>query len=148
MATNCNVVPLGMDGLTGVTEIETSVAVVMVRVVEALTEPDVAVIVATPTALLVARPCVPGELLTATRAALEELQVMILVTFSVLPSVNVPVAVNCFVVPAAVDGLSGLKATDFRAAGVTVMVVLPVIELPASVAVIVAAPEVMALASP
>jgi hypothetical protein len=56
VATNCSVVPLGIDGLTDVTAIETRVAVVMVRVVEAATEPEVAVIVAIPSALLVASP--------------------------------------------------------------------------------------------
>ena len=115
MATNCSVVPLGIDGLAGVTAIDTSVAAVMVRVVEAAMEPEVAVIVPIPNALLAASPWLPAVLLTVARVGTtEKLQVTRLVTSCVLPSVKIPVAVSCCVVPAAIDGLGGLRATDFE----------------------------------
>lgn len=56
VAANCCVVPSAMEGAAGVTAIETSAAVLTVSVVEPLTEPDVAVIIAAPWATLVARP--------------------------------------------------------------------------------------------
>ncbi len=77
--------------MAGVTAIETSMAGPTVRVVEPLTEPDVAVIVVLPCATLVASP----ELLMVATAAVDELHVTVFVRFCVLPSVNVPVAVNC-----------------------------------------------------
>ncbi len=81
--------------MAGVTAIETRAAAATVRVVEPLTEPDVAVIVVVPCATLVARPApVPCATMVAT-ATLDELQVTEAVKFCVLPSVNVPVAVNC-----------------------------------------------------
>ncbi len=77
--------------MAGVTAIETRAAGATVRVVEPLTEPDVAVIVVLPCATLVASP----ELLMVATAAVDELHVTVFVRFCVLPSVNVPVAVNC-----------------------------------------------------
>jgi hypothetical protein len=63
-----------------------------------------------------------------------------------LPSVNVPVAVNCWVVPSAIDAAAGVTAIDTNDAAVTVTVVDPLIE--PVVAVIVAVPSPTLLASP
>ena len=52
---------------------------------------------------------------------LEEDQVTELVRFCVLPSLNVPVAVNCWVSPAAKEGVAGVTATDFRVGTTTVI---------------------------
>jgi len=70
--------------------IEVKTAGVTVRVVEPLIEPKVAVIVvvATPTPLTVLPLAMAAE-------TLEDVQVAKLVRFCVLPSVYVPVAVNC-----------------------------------------------------
>jgi hypothetical protein len=77
----------------------------------------------------------------------EELdQVTELVRFCVLPSVKVPVAVSCWLVPAARLGLAGVIAREFRAALVTVMVEVEV--EPPSVAVIVAEPAETPCTSP
>ena len=46
---------------------------------------------------------------------LEEDQATELVRFCVLPSLNVPVAVNCWVSPAAKVGVAGVTATNFSA---------------------------------
>ena len=52
-------------------------------------------------------------------AAFEELQVAELVMFWVLPSLNVPVAVNCSVVPFAMDVFGPLIVMDCNVAAVT-----------------------------
>jgi hypothetical protein len=56
VAVNCCVVPAGIEGMAGVTEIDTSVACVTVRVVVPTIEPDVAVTLALPIATLDATP--------------------------------------------------------------------------------------------
>ena len=56
VAVNCCVVPNAMDGPGGFTLIETSAAVLTVRVVDAETEPAVAEMVELPFATLVANP--------------------------------------------------------------------------------------------
>jgi hypothetical protein len=66
----------------------------------------------------------PAVLIVATAAA-EELHVAVLVRFCVLASVYVPVAVNCWVLPLAIDPFAGVTAIDTSVAAVTVSVVLP-----------------------
>ena len=90
------------------TAIDTSTAGVTVRPVDPLIEPEVAEIVALPTPAPVANP-VP--LIVAT-AVLDEPQLTELVRFCVLPSLYVPVAVNCCVVPLAIEGFAGVTAID------------------------------------
>ena len=84
---NCWVVPREIDGLAGVTAIETRAAAPTVSVAEPLTEPRVAVMVVCPEPALVASPFVPAELLMVATAAAVELQVTVVVMFCVLPSV-------------------------------------------------------------
>jgi hypothetical protein len=66
----------------------------------------------------------PAVLMVATPAA-DELHVAVLVRFWVLPSLYVPVAVNCCVLPLVIDGFAGVTAMETRVAAVTVRVVLP-----------------------
>jgi len=82
VAVYCCVVPDAIDGLEGVTAMETSVGAVMVRRVEPLMLPEVAVIVAVPAARVVAK---PAELMVAALVA-EEVHVAVLVRFAVVPS--------------------------------------------------------------
>ena len=117
-----------MDGIAGVTAIETTAATVTVSTVLAETEPETAVIVVVPVATLVASPWLPEELLMVATAVLEEVQVAVVVRFCVLPLVKVPVAVNCWAVPSAIEGLLGVSAIETKAAGVTVNTVEPLIE--------------------
>jgi hypothetical protein len=91
VAVNCCVAPLAIDGVAGVTAIDCSVAAVTVSKVEPLMDDDVAVIVAVPTPAPLASPAV----LIVAVAVVPELQVTVLVRFCVVPSLNVPVAVNC-----------------------------------------------------
>ena len=63
-----------------------------------------------------------------------------------LPSLNVPVAVNCLAVPRGIDTVAGVTTMDTSAGGVTVSVAEPV--RPLNVALMVAVPVEMAAARP
>jgi hypothetical protein len=79
----------------------------------------------------------------------EELQVTDVVRFWVVPSVKVPVAVNCWVRPSAMDGGSvGVTARDINTAGVIVRAVEPLIPVVGSVPVMVVAPTETLVARP
>lgn len=111
--------------MDGVTARETSVAGVTVRVVEPETLPDVAVIVVEPAATEVAIPLEPVALLIEAAPVLEELQLTDAVISCVVLSENVPVAVNCCVVPFAMLGLVGVTVMATSCAAVTVRRVEP-----------------------
>ena len=63
----------------------------------------------------------------------------------VLPSVNVPTAVNCTVVPRASEGFGGFRVIETRAAGSTVNAVVPVINPEVALIVTVPIPKVAAV---
>jgi hypothetical protein len=142
VAVNCCFVPTGTEGLAGVTVIETSAGGATVRTAEPVTEPEVALIVAVPFEALLAKPW----LLMVATAMREELHVAVVVRSSVLPSVSVPVAVNCCFVPSAIEGLAGVTAILKRVGGVTVKVLDPLTE--ADTAAIVVTPWEALLAKP
>ncbi len=142
MAVNCSVVPALIEGLAGVTAIDTKVAAVTVSAVEPLIEPEVAVIVVLPCATLVAN---PAALIVAT-LVVPELHVTVPVKFCVVLLLYVPVAVNCSVAPALIEGLAGVTAIDTNVAAVTVSEVEPLIE--PDVAVIVVLPCATLVANP
>src|SRR6202163_3847378 len=85
----------------------------------------------------------PAALIVATVTA-EELHVAVLLRFCVVPSLNVPVAVNCCVPPFVTEGFVGVTAMDTSVAAVTVSVVLPVMLLEAAWIVVVPAPTAVA----
>ena len=101
-------VPATILGLAGVTAIEESVAAVTVREVVPDLAPNVAVIVVVPAAAALARPVAAMVALEVS----EELHVTDVVRSLVVLSENVPVAVNCCVVRAAMLGLVGVTAMD------------------------------------
>ena len=78
--------------------------------VDPLTVPEVAVIVVVPGAPPAAS---PSPLTVATFAAVE-FQVAEVVRFLVLPSVNVPIAVNCTFAVTKMDEFAGVTAIDLR----------------------------------
>jgi 1,4-dihydroxy-2-naphthoyl-CoA synthase len=123
VAVNCSVVPFTIEGLAGVTAIDTSVGVVAltVRVVEPLTPPEAACILLVPAATPVAN---PPTVIFATPVVCE-LQVTELVKFCVELSEKVPVAVNCSVALFAIDGFAGVTAIDTNVGAVTVSCVVP-----------------------
>ena len=138
--------PTWTRGKEGATTIAVSAAGITVRTVEFETNPDVAVIPVVPWATLVTSPWDPALLLTVATFCAVELQVTEVVRSSVLPSVYVPTALNCCVVPKAIDGLGGVTASETRAGGLTVSVADP--DTVPEAALIVAAPVATLLARP
>jgi len=141
VAVNCLVVPTAMLEFAGVTAIETRLAPVIVSDAVPVTEPELAVIVATPVPTLVARP-------VESAVAMDEDDEDQVTDWShcVLPSSKFPTAVNCCVVPSAMDGVAGLTEMEMRCAGTTVKVIASVNE--PTVAVIVVEPAAMVVAKP
>jgi len=91
VAVNGCVAPIETEAVPGDTVIDTKAAGVTVRLVEPTIEPEVALINVVPTLALVAFPVAP---MVAT-LVVAEAHVAVLVRSWVLPSVKVPVAVNC-----------------------------------------------------
>src|SRR5271169_264584 len=101
-----------MDGLAGVTAMAFNVAAVTVSTVEPVWPDSAAEMVVAPTVAPVASPLEPVAVEMVATAGVAELQVTWAVMSCVVWSEYVPVAVNCFVVPAAMDGLAGVTAMD------------------------------------
>jgi hypothetical protein len=150
VAVNLRGTPTGMLGLDGVTAREDRVAVFTVRVALAEILPEVAVMVAVPTETAKAS---PASSIVATDVS-DELQTTRLVKSTLVPLLNVPVAVNVWKAPTGVLGLTGVTVREDRVAAFTVRMVLPYeIELLAlfgmlEVAVMVVMPWPMAVARP
>lgn len=111
-------------------------------VLDPLTDPMLAVMIAVPALLAVASPV----LLMAAMVDAEEFQVTELAKSRVLPSLKAPVAANCCELPKVTARFTGLTAMETTAAGVTVS---PTVELrDFSVAVTVPVPTDFAAARP
>jgi hypothetical protein len=117
VAKNCWVCPRAMLWLAGVTSIDSSTAWVTVSVAEDEgTESIVAVIAAVPMSTAVASPFEPGISLTVATAGFDVVQVANDVTSCVLhPPDNVPIAVNCCIIPLGILVLVGDVAIDATA---------------------------------
>lgn len=88
--------PSGIVLVAGVTAIELSFTLLTVRVAAgARMLPEDAVIVVVPVCSPCASPVVPAELLIVAAAVFDEPQLTAPVKSCVLPSLNVPVALNC-----------------------------------------------------
>ena len=142
VAVNCWVLPRAIVGLSGVTTIESSTASVTVSEAVPLTPARVAVMVVVPGIRVVAK---PPAAIVATELS-ELVQVAVVVISAVEASEYVPVAVNCWVLPAATDGAAGVTAIETSSAPVTVKVVLPLMS--PKVAVMVVVPGVRVVAKP
>ena len=114
----------------------------MLSVVDPLTDPDAAVMVVVPPAMLVARP----DVLIVAIAMFDDVQTALLVTSLTLLSLNVPVALNCCVPPTRIDALAGVTAMEASVAGPTTKIVEPVIR--PDVALIVVVPWLTPVARP
>ncbi|HXO05101.1 MAG TPA: hypothetical protein VN884_05670 [Candidatus Sulfotelmatobacter sp.] len=90
VAVNCSVLPFAIDGLAGVTAIDTNVAEVTVSTVDPLTLPEIAMIVLEPAAFAVAIP--PGAIVAVLR--FWDCQLTEPVRSFVAPSLYFPFAVN------------------------------------------------------
>jgi hypothetical protein len=139
VAVNCFVVPIPMLEFAGVTAMDTNVALSTVSEAVPVTEPEVALMVANPAPTEVASPealtvAVPGaadDHLTDARSC-------------VLPSSNVPTALNCRVVPSAIEAVPGVTSIEIRLAGTTVRVVVSLWDPTVAVIVVCPAPAVVA----
>ena len=115
VAISCWVAPFTIDGLEGDIAIEVRLVPEIAIVAEALTEPDVAVTVAVPFVIAFTTPV----LLNPTVADEADHETL-LVKFCVVPSLKVPVAINCLVLPMVKDGLDGVIDNEAKVAGSTV----------------------------
>jgi hypothetical protein len=120
VADNCVDKPTGNEGFPGVIERESSCDCVTFTGLEELTPPKLAETVLLPTPWPVNRPAV---LIVAT-CVKEELQVTLLVMSAVLPSLYVPTAAYCCVLPTATYAFCG--ATDIETGVLTIAGKMPV----------------------
>jgi hypothetical protein len=88
--------------------------------------PELAPIVDVPAAMQFANPATLGAFATVATGADDELQWLFSVMSCVLPSLNVPVATNCCVLPAVSVGAVGVSASETSVPVPTVRLVLPV----------------------
>ena len=100
--------------------------------------PEFAPMVLVPALLQFAKPATLGALAMVATGAEDELQWLFRVMSCVLPSLNVPVATNSCVVPAAAVGADGVRTSETSVPVPTVKVVLPL--TPEADAVIVTVP--------
>jgi hypothetical protein len=114
--------------------------------VEALSDPTVAEIVVVPTVKALAKPWLPPELLIVATTGLLLFHVAAVVRSCLLPSVKLPLAVNCRVFATVIEGWIGVRAIETNIGGVTVNVVEPLTE--PELAVMVVIPCLAVLASP
>jgi hypothetical protein len=143
VAVNCCDPVRATEGDAGVTAIEVRVGgFPTVKFVLPVIDPDVAPTTLVPLATALAN---PEELIVDT-ALLLELQTTELVRFCVLPSLYVPVAVNCWLVEGVMVELAGVTAIETRTGALTVKDVAPLTG--PDVAVMVVAPMDAAVAMP
>jgi hypothetical protein len=109
--------------------------------------PDVAVIVVDPAPREVASPCEPIALEMNATEPFEELHVTVDVRFCVVPSDNIPVAMNCSVMPMMMVGLDGVTVIATSTGAVTVSIAEFEVT-PEKAAVIVVVPVARDVASP
>jgi len=145
MARNCKVVVNGIEPLDGSTRIETKGGLT-VSGVESLNEPTAAEIVVVPLAAAVAKPWLPPAMLIVATAGLLLFHVAVVVKSCLLPSVKLPLAVNCSVSATVIEGCRGVRAIETNVGAVTVNVIDPLTE--PELAVIVVIPCSAVLASP
>jgi hypothetical protein len=94
--------------------------------VDAVTPRVFTPIVVVPEAFVVASPAWMGAFAIVATDELVELQCEFIVTSCMVPSLNVPVAVNCCVEPVDTEGFTGLTAVLTSVPVPTVSVVVPV----------------------
>jgi hypothetical protein len=104
VAVNCCERPAAIVAVAGETAIETRTGAVTVSTADPVFDPLAAVMEEVPAAFAVAR---PARAMVAT-VGLEEFQIAVLVRSCELPSLYFPMAENCWVVPAGIEGFAGV----------------------------------------
>lgn len=140
VAVRCREVCEVIRGLAGEILIDTKCAVDTVSPVDPLIDPKAALIVVLPLATLLTTPLLLMEAATG----LVELHITELEISCTLLSLNVPVAVNCLLVPTAMVEFAGVTAIETRLAPVTVSEVAPLTLPEAAVMVVVPVPALLA----
>jgi len=143
VATNDNLVPGAIVRFTGVTEIDTMVALVTLSVIEALTLSNVALMITDPGLMPFIKPLAPPSFAIP---ASDEVQVACVVRSRVPPSLKVPIAESCWLVLAAIVTLPGRIVIDARSAALTLAEAVPLTE--PETALIVTVPRLRAVAKP
>jgi len=146
VAANCCVAFLEIETIAGVTEIETSTALVTVSAEESVWPSKAAETLVAPVETMVTRPWEPTALDTAATRESDVVHVARVVTSCVEPSEYVPTAVKFRVVPMGAAGSTGSTAIEVKVAAVTASWVEPV--TPPSEAEIVVDPTPTPLARP
>jgi hypothetical protein len=116
VATNCWLIPIPKVNPSGVTVIDAMLGAVTVRLVLCVTPAKLALIFVDPAASVVTTPV---ELTFAIPIAYE-LQATTVVRSALLPSLYVPVAVNCWLVLTGIEEAAGEMVIDFRFAAAAV----------------------------
>jgi hypothetical protein len=135
--------PIAIDAWSGERTIEVSVGALTVTVVEPAIDPRVAVTVTLPAATAVATPV----LSTAATDKSDDDQVTCAVTSCELPSLQVPVALNCCVSLATSEVFDGVTAIEVNM-GVTVRLLKPLREPIVAVIFVVPAASPVAIPEP
>ena len=123
----------------GLTAMLKSAAGPTVSVVEDVIVPSVAEIVVFPDPAVVASPMLPAVLLITATVFSEDTQFTIAVMSVLVPSLYVPVAVNCCVEPDGMDGFCGEMEIETSVAALTVRLAVPFTDPDAAVMVMVPA---------
>jgi hypothetical protein len=143
VAVNGFVVPTAMLEFAGVTAIDSNVALLTLSEAVPVTEPEIALIVANPVPTDVARP----EALTVAVTGTDDVHVTDGKS-CVLPSSKVPSALNCRVVPTAIETAFGSTSIDIKCAETAVRVVVSLRDPTVAVIVVCPAPAVVASPEP
>jgi hypothetical protein len=143
IAVNCRVSSTPTVALSGVTEMDSRIGIIAVKLVEPLMPSRVAVIVVVPTATGVASPNVSMPATVGSELS----QVTSPVISAVLPSEYVPVAEYCWVLSIPNEAFSGVTEIDSRTVG-TIIVRSAEPSISSRVAAMVAAPSATPVASP
>ena len=120
VAVNDRVVPRNKSAEAGEISIDSSTACVTVSVVDPEMLPEVAVIVVEPVSTDVASPFEPDILLMVAILVFDEFQITDEEISCCGPAENVPMAMNCLVVPSTILGFTGVTVIAVMTAGVTV----------------------------
>jgi len=128
VAVNCWEPPSATLGSLGAIVMEVSSALVTVNDAVPTRPANSAVIVASPGAIPLANPLLPAVSLTVATDSGDDVHVTEFVRFSVLPSANVPMALNCTPVCSATTALAGVTCTDVSADDSTTTLPVPLTE--------------------
>lgn len=140
VAVNCWLVPFAIEPLTGLTETETRIGAVTATVAELVTVLELAVMLVDPSMFAVTNPAA----VTGATAGNEDVHVTEAVTSCVLPSLQVPIALNTWLVPSGMEAPAGVIAIETSAGLPTVMEVELEMEFEDAERVAVPCPELVA----